>query len=131
MEKYYQFKKAELCCDVTSIGRITLEDYPAAIERISKNITTPEGLAPNFDEETLVGFMLTGLKAKFQNHNTKSFLLATGSKRLAECSNVRHNEIGSLLHDEKLKDSNKWDGKNKLGTLPTKVRNELKLWVIL
>ena len=92
----------------------------------AKNITTPEGLAPNFDEETLDGIMLTGLKAKFQNQNMKSFLLATGSKRLAECSKDRHYGIGSLLHEERWKDPTKWDGKNKLGTLLTKVRNELK-----
>ena len=75
--------------------------------------------------------MLTGLKAKFQNQHMKSFLLATGSKRLAECSKDRHYGIGSLLHEEKWKDPAKWDGKNKLGTLLTKVRNELKWCVIL
>ena len=103
-KKFYQLKKAEICGDIAAIARITLEDDPAIIKQIAKDIRTPEGLPPTLDEDTLEHIMMTGLRAKFQNKRMRDHLLSTGSKRIAECSRDKYYGIGSVLGEGRWKD---------------------------
>ena len=73
VEKFYQLKTAELCGDITAFARISLEDDPAIIKQIAKDIRTPALTIPNFDDDTLENIMMTGLRTKFQNKNGPGF----------------------------------------------------------
>ena len=84
----------KMCGDIAAIARITLEDDPAIIKQITKDIQTQEGLTPKFDEETLENIIM---RAKFQNKRMREHLLSTGSKKIAECSKDNYYGIGSLL----------------------------------
>ena len=69
---------------------ISLEDDPAIIKQIAKDIRSPEGTMPKFDEDNLEDIMITGLRAKLQNKSIQEHLLSTGSNILliAEKTNI-------------------------------------------
>ena len=88
----------------------------------------------NFDDKLWTRISSTivkrGVRAKFvQNPDLMRELLATGNAVLAECSPYdKVWGIGLAPDDERVYDTRKWDGKNKLGRILMTLREEFRNW---
>lgn len=88
----------------------------------------------NFDDKLWTRISSTivrrGVKAKFvQNPDLMKELLSTGNAVLAECSPYdKVWGIGLAPDDERVYDTRKWDGKNKLGRILMILREEFRNW---
>lgn len=88
----------------------------------------------NFDDKLWTRISSTivrrGVKAKFvQNSDLMKELLSTGNAVLAECSPYdKVWGIGLAPDDERIYDTRKWDGKNKLGRILMILREEFRNW---
>lgn len=88
----------------------------------------------NFDDKLWTRISSTivrrGVKAKFvQNPDLMKELLSTGNAVLAECSPYdKVWGIGLAPDDERIYDTRKWDGKNKLGRILMILREEFRNW---
>ena len=88
----------------------------------------------NFDDKLWTRISSTivrrGVKAKFvQNPDLMKELLSTGNAVLAECSPYdKVWGIGLAPDDERVYDTRKWDGKNKLGRILMMLREEFRNW---
>ena len=88
----------------------------------------------NFDDKLWTrissAIVKRGVRAKFvQNPDLMKELLSTGNAVLAECSPYdKVWGIGLALDDERVYDTGKWDGKNKLGRILMTLREEFRNW---
>ena len=88
----------------------------------------------NFDDRLWTRISSTivkrGVRAKFvQNPDLMEELLSTGNAVLAECSPYdKVWGIGLAPDDERVYDTRKWDGKNKLGRILMILREEFRNW---
>ena len=88
----------------------------------------------NFDDKMWTRISSTivkrGARAKFvQNPDLMEELLSTGNAVLAECSPYdKVWGIGLAPDDERVYDTRKWDGKNKLGRILMILREEFRNW---
>lgn len=88
----------------------------------------------NFDDKLWTRISSTivrrGVKAKFvQNPDLMKELLSTGNAVLAECSPYdKVWGIGLAPDDERVFDTRKWNGKNKLGRILMILREEFRNW---
>ena len=72
--------------------------------------------------------MEEGVAAKFtQNPELKALLLDTGTKQITECNKYEAFWANGLsLHDQNSSNRNMWRGKNHLGNILVKVRDDLR-----
>ena len=124
-EQYMMAKKALLAGDLESYVLIMHESDPAKCKFLGRNVRGLDAKQWDACKEQIV---YNANMAKFsQNKKLRHILLATGSKTLAEAS-PRDTEWGIGLSAENIDSTNpeKWRGKNLLGCVLMKVRDELK-----
>lgn len=124
-EQYMMAEKARLFKDYESEEKILLTNSPKECKRLGR-------LVKNFDLNIWNSFakdiVYNGNKAKFtQNQNFYDELMQTGDKILAEASPYdKLWGIGLSEEDDRCLDPSLWQGKNWLGEVLTKLRNDLK-----
>ena len=125
VEQYFTAEKARLFRDQITVNKIMEADSPAEMKFHGKHIT---GFNQKTWDETSATVMITGLRAKFrQNSTLQAKLLATQDKHLAESSkNDRVWGTGLAMSDENAFNKDNWNGKNQLGNLLMKVREEIR-----
>ena len=125
VEQYFTVEKARCFRDVVTIDKIMKSEKPSEMKFLTRNIT---GFNQSKWDEIAATTMLTGLRAKFtQNSILKDKLIATKDLELAEASkNDRVWGIGMSVTDPTAFDKKNWQGKNQLGNLLMKVRDELQ-----
>ncbi|XP_046361662.2 uncharacterized protein LOC124138824 [Haliotis rufescens] len=123
-EQYYMYRKAELFEDKAIEEKIMNTSDPKEQKRLGKQIQ-------NFNFDTWMQYSMevveTGNMAKFsQNPNLKKKLFATSPRLMVEASPYDAT-WGIALHknDPRAWDERTWQGKNLLGQILTKVRDNL------
>lgn len=120
MEQYYQAQKMLVCGTRMAYEQIMMSENPYNMKAIAKKFKdTQEWNAKR------IGVMLEGLRAKFSEGDILKFLTDTEDKVVAECNphdgfwgnNLSINSIDKFNPDN-------WIGKNKLGELLMRVRDE-------
>ena len=122
IEQYLQSKRAELMgADQIATKILTLQD-PADQQHEGRK-SRGDDKQWNAQASMLI---LKALTAKFQqNPDLATYLQATGTQTLAEGSKNTTWGTGYSLNDPNNKDSNTWLGKNLLGNLLMRVRNDM------
>jgi ribA/ribD-fused uncharacterized protein len=123
VEQYYCAQRAKFFDDKTGQQRIMSTTDPIIQKRVSIK-------GYNEKEWQLVAesHMMEGLRHKFnQSHRLKTWLLETGNKIIGEASPYdSYWGLGMRMSDKEVHNRSKW-GKNRLGTLIMKVRQEMKM----
>uniref|UniRef100_A0A6C0LVN7 NADAR domain-containing protein n=1 Tax=viral metagenome TaxID=1070528 RepID=A0A6C0LVN7_9ZZZZ len=124
-EQYMMAHKALLFNDIDTYTKIITTSDPFTIKKLGRQVK-------NFDEKEWNKYkfdiVMEGNKLKFtQNKKLGKELINTGSKIIVEAS--KYDRIWGIGLDKKEAiniDPKKWPGKNLLGQIIMKVRNELK-----
>ena len=125
VEQYFTAEKARTFKDQNTLNRIMESDSPSEMKFLGKKT---KGFCQNTWDEKAATVMITGLRAKFrQNSRLQTKLLNTQDKHLAESSkNDRIWGTGLNMNDQNAFSKENWQGKNQLGNLLMKVREEIK-----
>lgn len=110
-EHAYQAAKTD---KVLERAKILEASTPGKAKRLGKSVTLREHW-----NEIKEGFMEQCLRIKFSDPVLRQMLVETGDAELIEGNTWRDYEWGAVLED------GKWVGKNKLGKLLMKIRDEL------
>ena len=122
VEQYLQYNKArhheklELACKIRSTSA------PLMCKRLGDSI------APVSDDWLPVAqnLVMKACEAKFlQNDRARNFLKDTGKTILAEATLDIHWGVGLRLEDDDIADKKKWKGKNTLGDILMKIRDNI------
>ena len=125
VEQYMMYQKAVCFHDTAIATQIMETNDVATIKSLGRAVS---GYDDNIWSKTREKVVFDGLMAKFsQNSDLKKQLLDTGDSVLAECA-VKDLiwGIGLSMKDPDRFDMVKWRGKNLLGYILMKVREELK-----
>ena len=124
VEQYFTAEKARTFHDHHTVSRIMDSDKPSEMKYLGK---TTKGFNQKTWDEKASTVMLNGLRAKFQqNQKIQDKLVSTDDKLLAEASkNDNVWGIGLAMSDENAFNKDKWQGRNQLGNLLMKVRDEI------
>lgn len=120
VEQYFQFKKAEMCGKPQVANSILLETCPLKCKLLGKQAqANPEWRQKQED------VMLEGCNAKFQqNLRLMDFLNGTGERTIVEArTDDKFWGAGIAAKDTKLVNPTSWPGKNKLGYILMKIRD--------
>ena len=124
VEQFFTAEKARKFNDMAAVNKIMKAENPSEMKYHGKNI---KSFNQKQWDEIAATAMITGLRAKFaQNPILKAKLASTGECELAEAS--KHDTvwgIGMPIHDPKAHMKEHWLGKNQLGNLLMKVRDEI------
>lgn len=124
-EQFMMYCKARCFNDNgNALAALETQD-PQEVKKIGREITPFD---PNAWEKVAPYFVQLGNAEKFrQNSLLKKYLLGTGNKILAEASPFdKVWGIGLKEDDPKAMDQSQWAGKNKLGVVLMKVREQLR-----
>ena len=125
VEQYFTAEKARTFNDNVTLSKIMEAETPAAMKYWGKNT---KGFSHNIWNEKAASVMIRALRAKFsQNPILRTKLLNTQDKHLAESS--KNDSVwgtGMAMSDQKAFDKASWEGKNQLGNLLMKVREEIR-----
>ena len=123
VEQYYQYKKACAAGDQDTADLIMKTMDPSEHHRMARKFGTDV-----WNNQTAVEIMEEGVAAKFtQNPELKALLLDTGTKQITECNKYETFWANGLsLHDQNSSNRNMWRGKNHLGNILVKVRDDLR-----
>ena len=124
VEQYFTAEKARCFNDQVTLNKIMKADTPSEMKYHGKNT---KGFNQQIWDERSSTVMLHGLRAKFQqNVKLEDKLAKTGDKLLAESSrNDRVWGTGLHINEPNSFNKDKWVGKNQLGNLLMKVRDEV------
>lgn len=125
VEQYMMYQKAVCFNDLAIASKIMKTDDVAVIKSLGRAVSGYDDIVWSGIRENIV---YDGLLAKFtQNNNLREQLLETGDCVLAECA-VKDLiwGIGLSMKDPDRFDTEKWRGRNLLGHLLMKVREQLK-----
>ena len=124
VEQYFTAEKARCFNDRMTLNKIMKADTPQEMKYWGNNT---KGFVPATWNEKASTVMINGLRAKFQqNENLSNKLVNTGERQIAEISrNDRTWGIGLGMTDPNAFNKQKWVGKNQLGNLLIKVREEI------
>jgi ribA/ribD-fused uncharacterized protein len=124
MEQYIMMNKAKLFKDMEKYTQLVQENDPKIQKQLGRKI---ENFQIKEWLKEVDNIVYNGLMAKFsQNANLKAFLMQTGDSHIFEASTDKIWGVGLNLWDKNLFDISKHAGKNKLGNLLMKVRDNLK-----
>ena len=123
-EQYMMYRKAMLFGDEEMAQRILSAPSPQTQKALGKNV---RHFVESVWEENSREIVYTGNYAKFmQNADLKKALLATAGTTLVEASPYdRIWGVGLAADDPRIRDRKKWRGKNRLGEILTKLREDL------
>jgi len=123
-EQYMMYRKAMLFGDEEMAQRILSAPSPQTQKALGKNV---RHFVESVWEENCREIVYTGNYAKFmQNAELKKALLATAGTTLVEASPYdRIWGVGLAADDPRIRDRKKWRGKNLLGEILTKLREDL------
>ena len=125
MEQYMMYEKAVLFKDQTTAEKILQTDDVAEIKALGRTVQ-------NFDEEVWTkereGIVYRGVSEKFrQDPELAEKLEKTGEEIIAECTvKDRIWGIGFSMEDENRLCIDKWRGKNLLGKILMRVREDIR-----
>lgn len=128
VEQFMMYHKLMTFRQYDLADRVMKTEDPAEAKKIGRTHFD------NFDDKLWTRISSTivrrGVKAKFvQNPDLMKELLSTGNAVLAECSPYdKVWGIGLAPDDERIYDTRKWDGKNKLGRILMILREEFRNW---
>ena len=125
VEQYFQFQKA-CAVDNKEVAEMIMKNKnPSEQHRLGRRLAIGEAV---WNNETAIEVMETALEAKFsQNEDLKKMLLATGDRLLIECNKYdKFWSNGLSLHDVNASTRRMWKGKNALGDVLIKIRENLK-----
>lgn len=114
VEHYYQAMKS---IDQSEQRKIRLADTPSIAKKLGRKAT----MRPDW-ESVKEDVMMRALRAKFAQPDHRKSLLSTGSEEIVETNSWHDNEWGQC-YCQKCKSKT---GKNKLGKLLMKLREELR-----
>lgn len=124
-EHWMMWKKAMMFGDAETAEKILQANHPHDAKKLGRAV---KGFIKTEWEEHCKQFVYDGNHAKFtQNKACMDALMATGDTELCEAS--PYDLIwgcGLLESDPDIHDKNKWRGKNWLGEILTKLRNDLR-----
>ena len=125
VEQYFTAEKARTFNDQHTVSKIMESDNPSQMKFFGNNT---KGFNQNIWNERASSVMIKGLRAKFQqNQKLRMKLLNTEDKHLAESSkNDKVWGTGLPMNDQNAFDKTNWQGKNQLGNLLMKVREEIR-----
>ena len=125
VEQYFTAEKACMFNDLNAIDKIMKTDNPSEMKYHGRNVRSFN--QKQWDEKAS-SVMIAGLRAKFcQNERLKVKLLDTNESELAEASRFDKTwGIGMSIHDPKSPFKENWQGRNQLGNLLMKVRDDLR-----
>lgn len=128
VEQFMMYHKLMTFGQYDLADQVMKTDDPAEAKKIGRTHFD------NFDDKLWTRISSTivkrGVRAKFvQNPDLMRELLATGNAVLAECSPYdKVWGIGLAPDDERVFDTRKWNGKNKLGRILMILREEFRNW---
>ena len=124
VEQFFTAEKARTFGNNITVNKIMDSNSPSEMKFFGKNT---KGFSQSIWDAKASTVMLAGLRSKFhQNKNLQRKLLDTQQKHLAEASkNDKVWGIGMSITDPNAFDREKWQGKNQLGNLLMKVRDEI------
>jgi len=128
VEQFMMYHKLMTFRQYDLADQVMKTDDPAEAKKIGRTHFD------NFDDKLWTRISSTivkrGVRAKFvQNPDLMRELLSTGNAVLAECSPYdKVWGIGLAPDDERVYDTRKWDGKNKLGRILMTLREEFRNW---
>ena len=124
-EQYFQFRKAECASSSSAAEEILKSKDATEIHRIGRKIQVSED---NWNNKKAKEIMEIAVREKFtQNEILKTELLTTGNKCLISCNKYdKLWGIGLSLFDKNAHLKKQWKGENALGTILTRVRDNLK-----
>ena len=123
VEQYFTAEKARTFNDHSTVSRIMESENPSEMKFLGKNT---QGFSQSVWDARASTVMINGLRAKFQqNIRLQTKLLNTTDKILAESSkNDTVWGTGLPMTDPNAFNRSSWRGKNQLGNLLMKVREE-------
>jgi ribA/ribD-fused uncharacterized protein len=123
-EQYMMHGKARLFGDAAIAADILAADHPRTHKALGRKVAGFDG---NVWEREREGIVLAGNRAKFtQNPELLATLLATAGTTLVEASPFdRIWGVGLGANSPLIHDRSKWRGKNLLGQVLTRLRDEL------
>jgi len=123
-EQYMMHGKALLFGDRETAAAILAADHPRTHKELGRKVTP---FVPATWEAAREGIVLAGNRAKFtQNPALRALLLATAGTTLVEASPFdRIWGVGMGANNPLIHDRTKWRGKNLLGQILTRLRDEL------
>jgi ribA/ribD-fused uncharacterized protein len=125
VEHYFQWSKAKMFGDADIETKILKTQSPKSAKAYGKKVKSFDTTAWNEKRDSI---MMTAVKAKLMQHpDILKALRETGTRPLAEADpRSKYWGIGTSAETSKAKDPAKWPGKNKMGTILTELREELK-----
>lgn len=125
VEHYFQWSKAKMFGDADMETKILKTQSPKSAKAYGKKVKSFDATAWNEKRDSI---MMTAVKAKLMQHpDILKALRETGTRPLAEADpRSKYWGIGTSAETSKAKDPAKWPGKNKMGTILTELREELK-----
>ena len=125
VEQFFTAEKARTFQDQATVNSIMEAESPSEMKYLGKHT---KGFNLNIWNEKAASVMIKGLRAKFsQNQRLQEKLLNTNDKLLAESS--KNDSVwgtGMAMTDPNAFNKDSWGGKNQLGNLLMKVREELR-----
>ena len=124
VEQFFTAEKTRTFGANITVNKIMDSNSPSEMKFFGKNT---KGFSQSIWDAKASTVLLAGLRSKFhQNTNLQRKLLDTQQKHLAEASkNDKVWGIGMAITDPNAFDREKWQGKNQLGNLLMKVRDEI------
>ena len=124
VEQFFTSEKARTFGDHITVSKIMDSNSPSEMKFFGRNT---KGFSQKTWDAKASTVMLAGLRCKFhQNPILQQKLLDTKDKTLAEASkNDKVWGIGLAMSDPNAFDREKWQGRNQLGNLLMKVRDEI------
>ena len=123
-EQGYQYAKAKYFHDNDTARMIMNETVPSKMSTLGKSV---KGYQQNKWLEHAPDILKQINEAKFaQNAEVRQFLLSTNDKKLGEASLDPFFGTGVHLHSRTTTDENTWTGKNIMGSILDKIRQNYK-----
>jgi ribA/ribD-fused uncharacterized protein len=124
-EQFFQYEKAVRAGDNETAAKIMNTDDPVQHLRLGKKLTVNND---QWNENVSEAIMETAVTAKFtQNPELLKNLINTGTKLIIDCN--AHDIFwgnGLSINDKDASNKSKWKGKNIMGTILCRVRENLK-----
>ena len=123
VEQYYQAQRAIFAKRRDIVQKILLAKDPVNMKSLGDQLKSSN---TEWYTTQAVQVMRTGLSAKFSKPYFKQFLFRTEQRRIIEANKYdQFWSCGLSSSDPKIKDINKWPGKNQLGKLLMELRSNL------
>ena len=123
VEQYYQAQRALFSNRRDIMQKILLAKDPVNMKNLGDQLKASN---PEWYTARATQVMHAGLSAKFSKPYFKQFLFRTEQRRIIEANKYdQFWSCGLSSSDPKMKDINKWPGKNNLGNLLMKIRSSM------